>query len=57
MPNRDYLPHNDAELLAWSSNFSSLITAAPVTYGLVAGQATAYAALHTAYAAKLETAT
>jgi hypothetical protein len=37
--------------LAFSLNFSTKITASPVTYGLVAGQATVYAALHAAYSA------
>lgn len=48
-----FLPRTDTALLAWSLNFSSLITAAPTTYGLVAGDATAYAALHTAFATAL----
>jgi hypothetical protein len=45
-----YLPTTDAGLLAWSSAFSELITAAPTDYGLVAGDATVYAALHASYA-------
>lgn len=54
---RDFLPSKDAELLAWSANFASLTTATPTAFGLVAAQATAYAALHTAFAGALETAT
>ena len=45
-----FLPDKDAALLAWSLNFSTLITATPTAYGLVAADATAYAALHTAFA-------
>jgi hypothetical protein len=44
-------------LLAWSADFSAAITLAPTSYGLVAGQATSYAALHTAFAAALATST
>jgi len=40
----------EAQLLAWSAQFSAQITATPTAYGLVAGQATAYAALHSAFA-------
>src|SRR5689334_10032060 len=46
-------PKTDDGLLAWSTNFKDLITAAPTTYGLVAGDATAYATVHTAYATAL----
>lgn len=42
-------PSKDADLLSWSSNFDSLITASAVTYGLDAGQATAYTALHDSF--------
>lgn len=45
-----FLPDTDAGLLAWSLNFSTLITANPTTYGLVIGDATSYDGLHTAYA-------
>ena len=38
-----YIPAPDASLNNWASNFSTLITAAPATYGLVAGDATAIA--------------
>jgi len=48
-----YLPPPDAAFDAWSQNFSTLITADPTTYGLIAGDATAIAAVvdafHTAY--------
>lgn len=44
-----FLPSRDSLLLAWSSNFSTQISATPTAFGLTAAQATAYAALHTAY--------
>lgn len=48
-----FLPDKDAALLAWGTNFSTLITATPTTYGLVAGQATSFAALLTSYSTAL----
>ncbi len=45
-----FQPSRDADLLAWSVNFSTKITDSPTTYGLVLAQATAYAALHSAFA-------
>lgn len=52
-----YIPAADAPFDAWSANFSDLITAAPATYGLDAGDATAIAAVvnpwHTAYLAAI----
>jgi hypothetical protein len=53
---KDFLPSKDAELLSWSSGFSSKITATPTAYGLVAAQATAYAALNTAFSTAYATA-
>lgn len=44
-----FLPATDAALLQWSLNFSTRITATPTAYGLVAAQATAYAAAQTAF--------
>lgn len=52
-----FLPRTDAALLAWSLNFKTMITATPTDYGLTAALATAYGALHDAYAAALQTAT
>jgi hypothetical protein len=52
----DFLPAKDADLLAWSSNFSAKITATPTAYGLTAAQATAYGSLHTAFSTALATA-
>lgn len=46
-----YIPPTDTDLDAWSSNFSTLITAAPATYGLVSGDATAIAAIVAAWSA------
>lgn len=40
-----YIPSKDADLVSWATNFSDLITAAPATYGLVSGDATAIAAV------------
>jgi hypothetical protein len=40
-------PATDNGLLAWSLNFSTRISAAPVPLGLTAAQATSYATLHT----------
>jgi len=51
-------PSREADLLAWSANYSTQISASPGIYGLTAPQATAYATLHstfeTAYAAATE---
>ena len=44
-----YIPTKDALLVPWSNNFSALLTAAPTSYGLTAGDASAYAALDLAY--------
>ena len=46
-----YIPVKDSDLNNWAANFSSLITAAPATYGLVSGDATAIAAVVAAWAA------
>jgi hypothetical protein len=46
-----YIPPTDAALQTWADNFSTLITAAPATYGLVAGDAVAIAAVVNAYSA------
>jgi hypothetical protein len=48
---RSFYLGTDGELYTGSENFSTKISAAPTDYGLVAAQATAYAALNTAYAA------
>ena len=46
-------PNTDTGLLAWSLNFSTLITATPTAYGLTSAQATAYAAAHSTFATAL----
>jgi hypothetical protein len=46
-------PTSDTGLLAWSLNFSTLITATPTAYGLTAAQATGYAAVHATFATAL----
>lgn len=56
-----YIPGPDAQFDSWIANFSTKLTAAPATYGLVAGDATAVAAVTatwaTAYAASVAPAT
>jgi hypothetical protein len=42
-------PSREAQLVTWSANFGAKITATPTAYGLTAAQATAYAALSTAF--------
>jgi hypothetical protein len=46
----DYIPNQDAEALAWMQTFSAGITASPSTYDLVAADATAIAAVVSAFA-------
>jgi hypothetical protein len=53
---KNFYRQTDAELVASSLTFSTLISATPEAYGLTAAQATAYAALNTAYAAAYGTA-
>jgi len=50
MPIPVFPQSKEADLLAWSSAFSALITASPTSYGLTAAQATAYATLHSTFA-------
>lgn len=53
-----YIPPRDAQLDQWGANFSSLITAAPATYGLLTSDATAIqTAFNNWHAAYLLTAT
>lgn len=46
-----YVPARNANFIAWLANFSTLITAAPATYGLASGDATTIAAINTSLAA------
>lgn len=57
MPLINYIPSKDEDFQAWSQNFSTLITATPTAFGLVAGQAVAYAALVASFSAALSAAT
>jgi len=50
----DYLPKRDTELRDFSLNFSTLISAAPATYGLTENDATQIAAAAQAFADKME---
>ena len=50
---RGIFPNTDGGLLAWSANFSDLISADPAAYGLSASQAADYQAGHGAFAAAL----
>lgn len=50
MAGSGFLPDTDSGLLAWSLNFKTLIQAGAVSYGLTVPLATAYGALHDAYA-------
>lgn len=57
----DYIPARDGDFNIWINNYSTLITAGPVPYGLTSTQATALAGLtstwNTAYAAATSGAT
>jgi hypothetical protein len=46
MANTDFIPSRDEDFNAFALNMSTLITAAPTSWGLVAGDATALAALY-----------
>lgn len=52
-----FLPTVDSKLLAWSANFSALLTATPLAFSMTVGQATTYAAAHAAFATALTAAT
>lgn len=54
---KDFIPSRDADLLPFSQNLSAKLTATPVPYGVTAPQATALAALVTAFATALGVAT
>ena len=49
--NPPYIPPKDADLAAWLANFSSLLTASPVTYGQSSAVAVSVAAANSAYQA------
>jgi hypothetical protein len=52
-----YLPASDSNFAAWLLNFSTLLTAAPATYGLTAPDAVIVAGVESAFSAALTTAT
>lgn len=49
MAAKPYIPPTDADFDAWLLNFTTLLTAAPATYGLTAPDAVACAAQYTAW--------
>jgi hypothetical protein len=53
MATKSFLPVTDKGLLLWAQNFSSLISAGAVSYGLTSSQATAFAALLATYTTDL----
>lgn len=53
----DYIPSSDAGVLSFASNFSTIVTAAPVPLGLSAGQATTLSGLVASYSASLTAST
>lgn len=52
----EFFPTREAEVVTWSTNFKTKITATPTAYGLTAPQATAYGALHDTFVADYQTA-
>jgi hypothetical protein len=56
MASTNFLPDRESDLLTWSVNFDTKITASPTDYGLTADQATAYGTLHSAFADAYQTA-
>jgi hypothetical protein len=57
MSTAPYIPPTNSGFSAWLINFSTLLTAAPTTYGCTTGQATATASQNTAYQAAYTLAT
>lgn len=61
MPQAPYIPTQDANFDTWLLNFTTLLTAAPATYGLTAPDAVicaaAYTAWHPAYLAAIDPST
>lgn len=53
----NYIPTRDADFMVWLDNFSTLLTAAPLTYGLTAADASALAALTATFDTALAAAT
>lgn len=57
MPVPTFPPSKDADLVTWSTNFDTLVTASAATYGLDAGQAAGYNTLHNAFVSAYNIAT
>jgi len=57
MATTDFLPSREAELVVWSTNFSTRINLAPLPIGLSVIQATAYQALHDSFVTAYNAAT
>ena len=57
MANAPYIPAKDALFAAWLLNFSTLLTASPVTYGLTAPDAVTVAGVNGTFQAAYATAT
>ena len=53
----DYIPSTDAGVLSFASNFSTIVTAAPLPLGLTTSQATSLAGFVTSYSTSLTAAT
>jgi hypothetical protein len=53
----DFIPGTDSGLLSFSANFSTLLTAAPTSYGCTAAMATQLATLQSTYSDALSAAT
>lgn len=51
MASQPYIPAADAFFDAWANNFSTQLTSAPTSYGLIAGDAVIVAGLYAAWAA------
>src|SRR5688572_17214575 len=56
MPVPIFPPTKEADLVTWSDNFSTLISATPTTFGLTAAQATAFGALNSLWLSAHDTA-
>lgn len=56
MPIPYFPPPREADLVSWSANFATKISATPVAFGLTAAQATAFSALNSTWASAYTTA-
>lgn len=53
MPNVNFFPSKDSDLVLWGQNFSTRITATPAPFGLTAPQCTAFAGYLSAFSTAL----